>query len=320
MTTARVSRIMDPMTTQEKFKAPFVTADGQARATVALSALRTLWFNTGTLCNLTCANCYIESSPRNDSLVYLTTAEVAGFLDEIARDDLPTREIGLTGGEPFMNPDIMPIMEMVLARGFSLLVLTNAMRPMMRHRQELRALRAAHGDRLTIRVSVDHHDRRMHEEERGPGSWEPMMTGLKWLSAHGFNLHLAGRTRWGEAEADLRSGYARLCAAEGINIDADDPQALMLFPEMDAYTPVPEITTACWGILGVDPGDMMCATSRMVVRHRGDDLPSVMACTLIAHDAGFNRGRTLAEAAGPVALNHPHCARFCVLGGGACSR
>ena len=28
---------------------------------------------------------------------------------------------------------------------------------------------------------------------------------------------------------------------------------------------------------------------------------------------------TLAEAAAPVPLNHPHCARFCVLGGAACS-
>ena len=31
-------------------------------------------------------------------------------------------------------------------------------------------------------------------------------------------------------------------------------------------------------------------------------------------------GATLAEAARPVALNHPHCAKFCVLGGAACSR
>ena len=33
----------------------------------------------------------------------------------------------------------------------------------------------------------------------------------------------------------------------------------------------------------------------------------------------FELGATLAEARGPVPLNHPHCARFCVLGGGACS-
>ena len=60
-----------------KFQDSLVTADGSERAVVALSRPETLWFNTGTLCNITCANCYIESSPRNDRLVYITAAEVA---------------------------------------------------------------------------------------------------------------------------------------------------------------------------------------------------------------------------------------------------
>ena len=120
-----------------KFRHPDVTADGDRRASVALDALRTLWFNTGTLCNLTCRNCYIESSPTNDRLAYLPLADVARFLDEIAETGLPTREIGLTGGEPFMNPDIAPIVETCLERGFSVLVLTNAMRPMMKRAGDL---------------------------------------------------------------------------------------------------------------------------------------------------------------------------------------
>jgi hypothetical protein len=46
----------------------------------------------------------------------------------------------------------------------------------------------------------------------------------------------------------------------------------------------------------------------------------VLACTLLAYDTRFELGATLAEAAGAVALNHPHCAKFCVLGGASCSR
>ena len=83
---------------------------------------------------------------------------------------------------------------------------------------------------------------------------------------------------------------------------------------------MPEITEACWGILGKSPDSVMCASSRMVVKRRGADAPAVLACTLLAYDKQFELGRTLAEAAGPVALNHPHCASFCVLGGAACSR
>src|SRR5688572_30371794 len=115
-----------------KFSDPFLTARGEPRATVGLRALETLWFNTGTLCNIECRNCYILSSPINDELVYLTADEVEVYFDEIAARGLPTREIGFTGGEPFMNPETGAMARLALARGFEVLILTNAMRPMMR--------------------------------------------------------------------------------------------------------------------------------------------------------------------------------------------
>src|ERR1700692_4270156 len=99
----QISPRLDPV----KFRHPDITAKGETRARVALRSLDTLWFNTGTLCNLTCANCYIESSPRNDRLAWLGLDDVRDYLDEIARENLPTRLIGFTGGEPFMNRDII---------------------------------------------------------------------------------------------------------------------------------------------------------------------------------------------------------------------
>src|SRR5512145_338584 len=138
-----------------KFSDPDVTAKGERRARVALHALRTLWINTGSLCNITCRNCYIESSPENDRLAYITRAEVAAYLDEIAPDSWPVSEIGFTGGEPFMNPDIIEMLGDALTRSFAVLVLTNAMQPMLRPRVRdgLLALGAQYADRLTIRVS-----------------------------------------------------------------------------------------------------------------------------------------------------------------------
>ena len=124
----------------------------------------------------------------------------------------------------------------------------------------------------------------------------------------------------GESEAAIRSGFAGLFAELGVAIDTDDPIALMVFPEMDPGADVPEITEACWGILGKSPESVMCATSRMVVKRKGAAAPAVVACTLLPYDPRFELGRTLAEAGGAVPLNHPHCAKFCVLGGGACSR
>jgi hypothetical protein len=302
---------------REKFSDPELTAKGEQRASVPLTRLETLWFNTGTLCNLACATCYIESSPTNDALVYLGAADVARFLDEA--ETKGTREIGFTGGEPFMNPGFLTMLEDTLARGFDALVLSNAMKPMRRHEAALLALRERFGARLTIRVSLDHHTQAGHEGERGPRSWAPGLDGLRWLSANLFSIAVAGRLLPGEGMDGAREGYARLFAAEGIAIDAHDPTRLVLFPEMDASKDIAEITTECWGILGKSPAEIMCATSRMVVHRKGEPAPRVAACTLIPYDDGFDMGATLEEASGAIALNHPHCARFCVLGGASCS-
>ena len=276
-----------------------------------------MWINTGTLCNLACKTCYIESSPTNDALVYLTLAEVDAFLDEAQA--LGTREIGFTGGEPFMNPDMLAMLRSALARGFEVLVLTNAMRPMRRFDEALAALHAELGARLTMRVSLDHYTPALHEAERGANSWAKAIDGCRWLSDHGFRLAIAGRRLAGESDAAARAGYAALFAEHGLRVDAFDPAALVLFPEMDATADVPEISEACWGLLGVSPASVMCASSRMVVKRKGAPAPVVVACTLIPYDDRFALGETLARGAGAVSLNHPHCARFCVLGGASCS-
>jgi Radical SAM superfamily len=321
---------LPPEQALQKFEHPDWTAARERRATVALERLDTLWINTGTLCNITCQNCYIESSPGNDRLAYITRNEANTFYDEILRLGLGTREIGFTGGEPFMNPQMLGLAEDALARGFEVLVLTNAMQPMQRPKVKagLLDLSRRFGRRLTLRVSLDHHGRALHEAERGPRTWAKAIAGLDWLARSGFRIAIAGRTCWDENEGEARAGYARLISRHGWLIDAANPAELVLLPEMDGRRDVPEITTRCWAILHKNPGDMMCASSRMVVKRRGAARPTVVPCTLIPYDPQFDMGPTLAEAskadggmfrAGAVKLCHPHCSKFCVLGGGSCS-
>jgi uncharacterized Fe-S cluster-containing radical SAM superfamily protein len=310
-------RALDPA----KFRDPLTTARGEPRASVALTGLRTLWVNTGTLCNITCGHCYIESSPRNDALAYISAAEVAAALDEAAREAMPLAEVGFTGGEPFLNRELPAMLRDVLGRGLRALVLTNAMKPMRNHGTALLALREAHGERLTLRVSLDHYSAAVHDAERGEGGFATSLDGLRWLAAQGFRVHVAGRLAFtGEPENVIRAGFARLFAEHAIPVDAADPVALMLFPEMDARQDVPEITTACWGILHKSPESLMCAGARMLVKRKGAARPALLACTLLPYDPRFELGATLKEASRPVPLNHPHCAKFCVLGGAACSR
>ena len=313
-----------------KFEHPEFTAKGELRASVKLAELETLWINTGTLCNIECVNCYIESSPKNDRLVYISAAEHEGVLEEVKRLQIGTKEIAYTGGEPFLNPDMVAMARQSLVQDFEVLILTNAMQPMQRKtvKSGLLELQKSHGKKLTLRVSLDHYTKALHEKERGPNSWSKTIEGIDWLLDHGFNVAIAGRTCWEESEAESRAGFADLFSSRDWKLDASDPTQLVLFPEMDETVDVPEITTECWDILDVNPNDIMCATSRMIVKRKGQDRLTVLPCTLLPYDEAFDMGSNLEQSLtanggmfdeGAVKLCHHNCAKFCVLGGGSCS-
>ncbi len=303
-----------------KFCDPKRTSDGSQRANVAFDHLETLWINTGTQCNIECAHCYIESSPKNDRLSYVTVDDVQPFLDEALQ--MNADEIGLTGGEPFLNPATPKIIEEALVRGFSVLVLTNAMRPLMRPKvqDEIRRLIKSYGSRLKFRVSLDHYTAQGHDEERGPGAFKAALEGIHWLNREGAAFSIAGRQAFCENEEKARNGYGGLLNSQGLALDVYNPAALVLFPEMSETADPPEITQTCWEILEKDPRDVMCASSRMVIKRKGAATATVTACTLIAYEEDFELGTNLAEATRqPVVLNHQSCASFCVLGGASCS-
>lgn len=303
------------------FSDPDLTAKGEVRASVVFDRLSTLWVMTGTLCNIACANCYIESSPDNDRLVYITPGELEPYLDEVETLVSGPIEIGFTGGEPFLNPHMAALADAALQRSHRVLILTNAMRPMMRPRVqgELLDLQARYPGGITLRISLDHYAAEVHDAERGAGGFAATLDGVNWLNKNGFSLALAGRQMTDETMAEARAGYAALIAQHGWDIDAANPAQMVIFPEMDPAGSPPEITVDCWGILNKNPADIMCASSRMIIKRRGADRPAVVACTLLPYDPQFELAETLTGSLKPVKLNHKFCAQFCVLGGASCS-
>ena len=303
----------------QKFKNRYRTADGKKRAKVVFKGLETLWFNTGSLCNIKCIGCYMKSSPRNDSLSYLNFSEVNYFVGEALKNKSPLKQVAFTGGEPFMNPQILEIIEAILDKGLRVLILSNGMKPLWNKRCKLLELKNQIEGYLSIRISIDHYTRNKHQTNRGTKSWEPMIKSLKWLSENKFTFSIAGQNRWDETELKARNGYQKLFKKEIIAVDAFNPSQLVLFPEMDEALDVPEITSDCFDVLHKNPEDLMCATSRMVIKRRGADKPVVVPCTLLPHSKFFEMGSKLSSATKSVYLNHPHCAKFCVLGGGSCT-
>ena len=300
----------------QKFENKNFTADNKVRAFIESKKLKTLWFNTGTLCNLTCKNCYIESSPKNDRLSYLSFDEFKKFVNESIQNEMGTEEIGFTGGEPFMNKDIFKMIKYSLDNGFKTLVLTNAMKPMINNKNDLNKLNHLN---LTIRVSIDHYNKDKHEQIRGPNSWDPMIEGLKWLSENKFNYCLATRLMWNEDEETTRRNFKKFIDQYQLTLNVENKNQLVTFAEMDEKQDTPEITTECWGILNKNPDTVMCSTSRMIVKKKGNENPSVIACTLLPYKQEFDLGDSLKESMKKIYLNHPHCSKFCVLGGSSCS-
>ena len=299
-----------------KFNNLTLTAEGKARAFIEAKNLKTLWFNTGTLCNLTCKNCYIESSPTNDRLSYLNFDEYLKFMIEAKEEGLNLLEIGFTGGEPFLNKDFTKMLNHSVQQDVEVLVLTNAMKPMLNKRSEILNLNK---DKLTFRISIDHVDEKKHEKIRGQNSYKPMIEGVKWLRDNNFNMSLATRLMWGESEEYTRKAFKAFVLKHELPIDTSSSKDLVTFAEMDVKQDTPEITTDCWKILNKKPNSVMCSSSRMVVKKKGKEQPSVIACTLLPYDEAFDLGPTLKESMQRIYLNHPHCSKFCVLGGSSCS-
>ncbi len=298
-----------------KFENKFLTVSGKQRAFIETKQFKTLWFNTGTLCNLTCKNCFMESSPTNDQLSYLSFEEFKNYIDESMVKNYGTKEVGFTGGEPFMNKDIIKMIEYSLKNGFNTLVLTNGMKPMLNKKEQLLNLKSSN---LTIRVSIDHYKKEKHELIRGQNSYDVMMVGLKWLNDNDFNYALATRLLWNEKEDRVRKNFGVFTKNNKLNLDTNSKQHLVTFVEMDEKKDTPEITTECWGILKKDPSNIMCSSSRMIVKKKGSKNTSVIACTLLPYDNNFDLGKTLEESFKKIYLNHPHCSKFCVLGGSNC--
>src|SRR5207253_8700939 len=90
---------------------------------VALSHLDDLWFQVGgTLCNLECRHCFISCSPHNHNFGFLDLEKVRRALEESV--PLGVKEYYFTGGEPFLNRDLVTMLELTLRYGPAT-VLTN---------------------------------------------------------------------------------------------------------------------------------------------------------------------------------------------------
>src|SRR5947209_3715208 len=142
---------------------------------VPLAHLDDLWFQvSGTLCNLTCRHCFISCSPHNHSFGFLDLGTVRRTLDESKR--LGVKEYYFTGGEPFLNRDMVAILELTLQYGPAS-VLTNGTVFKDEWLERLRRAEDASPYSLEFRVSIDGFSPAENDPVRGEGTFERAMRG-----------------------------------------------------------------------------------------------------------------------------------------------
>lgn len=258
---------------------------------VKLRALDELWFQVaGTRCNLECSHCFISCSPHNDKFGFLSLATVKERLDESIAWGV--REYYFTGGEPFLNKDMVPILETTLTYGPAT-VLTNA--TVFKSEWLERLAQAEQGSRycLEFRVSIDGPDSKTNDPIRGAGTFNKAMQGVGMLVEHGF-LPIITMTRvWSDSEDhNVLNAFRKQLKAHGydrprlkilprlkIGAEAERTAGYSKFERLDAEM-----------LEGFDMNNLVCHHSRVVTDQ------GIAVCPILLDTPGAIMGDTLEEA------------------------
>ena len=226
-----------------------------------------LWLYTNFDCNLACDYCCAESSPRARAR-RLSVEVAARACEEFA--GLGGREILLTGGEPFLVPELPEIIG-AAARWAPVTVLTNAM--LLQRGSRRRALDRLDPSRVTMQVSLDSGTPALHDRHRGAGSFDRARAGIALLRELGFRVRVTATVD--AADLDEQAGLDELLDAHGIP-ESDRlvrPIARQGFADwgmslsIDGLWPEPALTAdgAWWHPVGITDPAMQVASEPLPV-------------------------------------------------------
>ena len=281
---------------------------------IALQQLDSLWFQvTGTLCNLACTHCFISCSPGNRTFGFLSYEQVIEALEQ--SKSLGVKEFYFTGGEPFMHPLLLDMIDATLAIGPAT-ILTNGTLLPDRVVESLATSRKKSIYSLELRVSIDAPDAATNDRIRGAGAFDRAMDGVKRLVAAGFLPIVTMAQTWEEAETmnvyhrmrqtliDLGYTRPRIKLLPTLRLGAEIARAR-------GYQDDERVTTSM--MEGFDASTLLCSSTR-ILTDRG-----VHVCPILIDAPDSLLARTLGEAVKmDFPLQHQAC-HTCWLHGAICS-
>lgn len=265
-------------------------------------SLDTLWFQVaGTLCNLKCTHCFISCSPTNHNHEMLSLEEVRRRLAEAV--PLGVREYYFTGGEPFMNPEILPILEETLRQG-PVSVLTNGLLLTPQRCSRLKDLSDASEYSLDIRISIDGYTAEANDPIRGEGTYEKILAGIRNLAGAGLNPVITVTEACGEAaSAEGRTRFLEW--VRGIGLERPRLKILSLFrigaeeERLRAYDSWESLRGR--HLTEEESEKLQCSSCRMVTS-RG-----VYVCPILIDEPSAKMGESLGETLHPFELRYSAC-------------
>ncbi|MFT5127014.1 MAG: MoaA/NifB/PqqE/SkfB family radical SAM enzyme [Rhodothermales bacterium] len=290
------------------------TPQDDPRGYIQPHGLRELWFHTGTNCNLRCPFCLEGSKPGDTRIGFIRYDEYLALAEEAL--GMGVEKFSFTGGEPFVNPDMVRILDHALDHR-PCLVLTNATEPLMNRIGEILHL-ADKPHVLNLRVSLDYSDPKKHDAGRGKGNFRKALRTLGRLHKQGFNVSIARLRGDKENIKAVDAEYAEHFAEAGLPSDT----TIVSFPDFQlpgTIADVPYITETCMTkYLNADQrAAFMCSDSKMVVK-KGDHV-GVYACTLVDDDPDYDLGSTLTAAQPVTVMMKHHRCYACFAYGASCS-
>ena len=284
-----------------------------AGPSISLTHLEHLWFQVaGTRCNLSCHHCFISCHPANHSFGFLSRAQVQQQLkDSVA---IGVKEYYFTGGEPFLNPDMVPILIDTLEYGPAT-VLTNG--TVLREQWLRQLIEAESRSRFSLefRVSIDGVSPEQNDPIRGEGTFERAMNGVVRLNRHGFMPIITTARSWPLEEEDqvVEAFVDRLRRAGCERPRLKILPMLQLGAEVTRSGPYAEddrITESM--LLDYDRSHLICEHSR-IVSDRG-----IHVCPILIEAPDSLLGENLSESKRSFSLNHGAC-WTCYQHGAICS-
>jgi MoaA/NifB/PqqE/SkfB family radical SAM enzyme len=262
--------------------------------------LDTLWLQvTGTFCNIACRHCFISCGPKVDRHALMSVEQVEQAIEDAAA--LGCRAYYFTGGEPFLHPEILRLIDKALEKG-PLGILTNGMLITDTLAEELGRRFKESPYSLDLRISLDGITQEENDPIRGRGVFAAACEGIRKLAEAGVEPALAVTTVEAKsASAEGRLAFFKLLQSLGVS----RPRVKLIPPfkigrEAKRAPGKPEMMTG--DMLTEDsPWVLQCGTSRMMTAE------GLYVCPILIDFKGARLGDRVADSFKETPLFHPAC-------------